>query len=229
MRASLRRILIPTRHVVDELLDQHDALPREVERSLIDLRRINRFLLGRHAWRDLMWRAADGTELQSVLEIGTGTSDLLESVPQIPLRIGLDLKMDHLVFGRAIGDRTVHRVVGDAAALPFRTGSVDIVGSSHFFHHFSEDENEVILRESLRVAETAAFVTDTRRHRLPLLFVKLLGVLRLWSRLTRHDAPASVASGYTMREMEAFRRRFSGQSAVLRRQIPFRFGLIIRK
>jgi ubiquinone/menaquinone biosynthesis C-methylase UbiE len=229
MHASLRRILIPERHVVDELLDQHDAPPAEVERSLIDLRRINRFLLGRRAWRHLVRRAAGGTSPRSVLEIGTGTSDLLESVPQIPIRIGLDLKMDHLVFGRSIGDRTVHRVVGNAGALPFRSGSVDIVGSSHFFHHFSEDENEVILRESLRVAGRAVFVTDTRRHRLPLLFVKLLGVLRLVSRVTRHDAPASVSSGYTMREMEDFRRRFSDQHAVLRRQIPFRFGLTIRK
>jgi hypothetical protein len=229
VRASLRRLLIPDKRVVDELLDQHDAPVAEVERSLIDLRRSNRFLLGRRAWRDLVRRASAGTRPRSVLEVGTGTSDLLESVPEIPVRIGLDLKLDHLLFGRSIGDRAVHRVAGDAAALPFRTGSVEIVGSSHFFHHFSEDANEVILGESLRVAATAAFVTDTRRHRLPLLFVKLLGVLRLWSRITRHDAPASVSSGYTMTEMEDFRRRFRGRATVLRRQIPFRFGLIIRK
>jgi ubiquinone/menaquinone biosynthesis C-methylase UbiE len=228
MRASLRRLLIPEKVETDELLDQHDAPLDEVERSLHDLRRINRFLLGRRSWRVLLRSAARETP-RSVLEIGTGTSDLLESIPHVPLRIGLDLKIDHLAFGRSIGDRAIARVVGDAAALPFRDGSVEVVGSSHFFHHFSARENEQILRESLRVAETAAFVTDTRRHRVPLLFVKLLGALRLVSPITRHDAPASVLSGYTMDEVKAFLQRFRDRTVVVRRQLPFRFGLIIRK
>lgn len=222
-------LLIPPRVEVEELLDEHDAPRDDVERSLRDLRRLNQWLGGRRAWRRLTRLAGGDSNTASVLEIGTGTSDLLESVPDIPLRIGLDLNIVHLIHGRAIGDQSIARVVGDALDLPFRDGSIDIAGSSHFFHHFSLAENESIICECLRVCRRGIFVTDTRRHRLPLLFVKLLGVLGLVGRITRFDAPASVIQSYTLREIRSFAQRFEEISKTVRRIMPFRFALVLWK
>src|SRR5688572_6759334 len=144
-----------------------------MERSLRDLRRINRYFGGVRIYRALVRRFTP----MSILDIGTGTSDLLESVPEVRTRIGLDFKIDHLLFLRE-GSR-VFRVVGDAQRLPFRSGAVDLVTSAHFFHHFSREENAAILGESLRVARRGVAVNDTRRHYAPLLLVLLLGALRL--------------------------------------------------
>lgn len=221
--------LAPARVETEELLDEHDAPIGDVERSLRDLRRFNRFLGGRRAWRLLTRLAAGESPARSILEIGTGTSDLLESVGQIPTRIGLDLKLDHLVYGRESGDPSVLRVVADARHLPFRDGTVDVAGSSHFFHHFSLDDNGAILDECLRVCNRGVFVTDTRRSYLPLIFVRLLGTLRLVGRITRFDAPASVIQGYTLPEVRAFATRFARRSTDVLRIVPFRFGLVVRK
>lgn len=220
-------IFTPPRIETEELLDEHDAPREDVERSLRDLRRFNRYLGGRYAWRRLTSLSA--REPKSILEVGTGTSDLLESVPEIPLRIGLDLKIDHLLYGRIMGEDSVMRVVGDAVHLPFRTGSIDLIGSSHFFHHFALDTNESIIAECLRVSRRAVFVTDTRRHYLPLIFVRLLGALHLVGRITRFDAPASVIQGYTLGELRRFAARFADLSKRVVRIIPFRFGLVIWK
>src|ERR1041385_1255659 len=92
--------------------------------------------------------------------IGTGTSDLLESLGG-GFRVGLDFKIEHLLGGDGDG---IRRVAGDALHLPFRDDAVDVVTSSHFFHHFSPEENAAILRESLRVARRGVMMTDTRRH-----------------------------------------------------------------
>ena len=159
---------------------------------------------------------------RTILDVGTGTSDLLESVPHVRTRVGLDFKIDHLLLMRN-GSRVL-RVVGDAQRLPFREGTVDLVTSSHFFHHFSPAENERILAESLRVARKGVAVTDTRRHYVPLLFVQLLGALRLVGRITRYDAPASVRQGYTLAEVRAIAPR-----ATVIRMWPFRFALLLSK
>jgi ubiquinone/menaquinone biosynthesis C-methylase UbiE len=212
----------PPRIETDELLDEHDAPREDMERSLRDLRRINRYLGGTGTYRRLLRRFSP----RSVLDVGAGTSDDLEAVPHIPLRIGLDFKIDHLLYLRD-GSRVL-RVVGDAQRLPFRDGAVDVVTSAHFFHHFPPDGNVVILSEALRVARQGVAVNDTRRHYVPLLVVLLLCAMRVFGRITRYDAPASVRQAYTLSEARAIASQV-GAKHELFRIWPFRLGILLWK
>ena len=216
-------MLTPTRIESDELLDAHDAPRADMERSLRDLRRFNRYFGGVRIYRSLVKRFAP----RSILDVGTGTSELLETMTDVPLRVGLDFKIDHLLYLR--DGSPVHRVVGDARNLPFRDGAVDVVTSSHFFHHFSPAENESILGEALRVARAGVSVNDTRRHYAPLLFVQLLAVFRLVGRITRYDAPASVRQGYTLDEARAIAERVPAARRDVVGAWPFRFGILLWK
>jgi ubiquinone/menaquinone biosynthesis C-methylase UbiE len=216
-------MLTPPRIESEELLDEHDAPREEMERSLRDLRFINRYLGGVRIYRALVRRFTP----MSILDVGTGTSDLLESLTSIRTRIGLDFKIDHLLFLRE-GSRVL-RVVGDAQRLPFRDGAVDLVTSSHFFHHFSPEENATILAESLRVAKSGVAVNDTRRHYAPLLFVLLLCWLRFFGRLTRYDAPASVRQGYTHGEARGIAAQTQASRWDVIRMWPYRFAILLWK
>ena len=191
-----------------------------MERSLRDLRRINRWLGGIAIYRRLLRRVQPVT---SVLDVGAGTADLVGAADS-KIRIAVDLKIDHLAYLR---DMPVHRVVADARKMPFRSGSVDAVTSAHFFHHFSPDENVEILRESLRVARKAVAVNDTRRHLVPLLFVQLLAALRLVGRITRFDAPASVRQGYTLGEARDIAGRTGADRFDVVRLFPYRMGIVL--
>ena len=213
----------PKRVESHELLDEHDVPRADMERSLRDLRRINKYLGGLAVYRRML-RRFDGA--RSVLDIGTGTSDDLEAVPDVPLRIGLDFKIDHLLYLN--GDRRIRKVVGDANRLPFRDGAVDVVTSAHFFHHFSPDDNAVILTESLRVARRGVAVNDTQRSWVPLLFVRLLGALRLIGRITRLDGPASVRQAYTVSEAREIAGRTGAKHEIVT-MWPFRLGLLLWK
>jgi ubiquinone/menaquinone biosynthesis C-methylase UbiE len=216
-------VLTPARIESHELLDEHDAPREDMERSLRDLRRINRYLGGVRVYRSLVRRF----QPQAILDVGTGTSDLLESVPHVRTRIGLDFKIDHLLFLRE--NSRVLRVVGDAHNLPFRDGAVDLVTSSHFFHHFSPEENVGILAESLRVSRKGVAVTDTRRHYAPLLLVLLMSASHLVGRITRADAPASVRQGYTLREVRELAPRAGAPRWKVIRMFPFRFAILLSK
>lgn len=213
----------PERIETEELLDAHDAPREDVERSLRDLQRINRYCGGIAIYRSLVRRFKP----RSILDLGTGTSDLLESVPDVPLRIGLDFKIDHLLFPR--GDQRILRVVGDARHLPFRDGAVDLITSAHFVHHFSPDENVEMFDEALRVSRAGVAANDTQRHYAPLLFVRLLGAIGVFGRITVHDAPASVRQAYTVREALAIAERTRATRRKVVRKWPFRVAILLWK
>jgi len=78
-----------------------------------------------------------------VVDLGCGTGDLVVAISQ-RLRdariIGIDLSASMLLLaGRhATTDGRLRFIVGDAAALPFDDGSVDLVVSTLSLHHWSE-------------------------------------------------------------------------------------------
>ncbi|HEX8409291.1 MAG TPA: methyltransferase domain-containing protein [Thermoanaerobaculia bacterium] len=215
-------MLTPPRIESDEILDEQNAPAAEMQRSLRDLRIINKYFGGIGMYRRMLRRFSP----RSIVDIGAGTCDQLEALRDVPLRVGVDFNIEHLLYLR---DRSrVHRVVGDAHRLPFRDGAVDLVTSSHFFHHFSPDENVGILGESLRVARAVA-MTDTRRHYIPLYFMVVLGALRLIGRITALDGPASVRQGYTIDEVRALSEKVPASKRELIRRWPFRWAILLWK
>jgi SAM-dependent methyltransferase len=216
-------MLTPRRVESAELLDEHDAPRADMERSLRDLRNINRYARGIDIYQNLARRFAP----RSIVDIGAGTCDNLETMTEVPLRVGVDFKIDHLLYLRD-GSR-VHRVVGDAHRLPFRENSVDLVTSAHFFHHFSPGENGEILGESLRVARVGVAVNDTRRSYAPLMFVRLIGLMGLIGRITKYDAPASVRQAYTVDEAREIAAGVRASRRDVVRLWPFRLGLLLWK
>ena len=211
----------PPRIDEPELLDEHDAPRADMERSLRDLRRINRWLGGTGVYKRLLKRHGGG---RSVLDVGTGTSDLLELVDGF--RVGVDFNINHLLYER---NHAVCKVVGDAKRLPFRDNSVDVVTAAHFIHHFAPEEAAAVMRESLRVARRGVIVNDTRRHSVPLLVVNLLAWLHVFSRITRFDAPASIRRGYTVEEAQEMAQLAGAARAEVVKAWPFRFGILLWK
>ena len=215
----MKRVITP------ELLDEHDAPREAMERSLRDLRRFNRWVGGTSAYQRLVRRFAPGARV--VADLGAGTADLLDALPPEVMTIAVDRNIKHLAYER---DRSrALRVVADAMHLPFRDASVDLVTSSHFFHHFEPEENAAILRGALRIARVGAMASDTRRNILPFLFTWLLGKLHLVGRITAYDAPASVARGYTAEEARDVGEKTGAGRVEVVKMMPFRFGLLLWK
>lgn len=215
----MKRVITP------ELLDEHDAPREAMERSLRDLRRFNRWAGGTPTYLRLVRRFAPGAK--TVVDLGAGTADLLDALPAGVMTVAVDMNIKHLAYER--GRSRALRVVADAMRLPFRDASVDLVTSSHFFHHFEPEENAAILRGALRIARIGAMASDTRRHILPFLFTWLLGKLHLVGRITAYDAPASVARGYTAAEARAVGEKTGAGRVEVVNMMPFRFGLLLWK
>ena len=119
-------------------------------------------------------------------------------------------------------------VVADALNLPFPDSAFDLVSSSLFVHHLSPEQATTFARESLRVCRHAVLVNDLIRASLHLALV-YAGTPLYRSRITRHDAPASVRQAYTIEEMSQFFEQAGASSVEIQRRYLYRMGVIAWK
>ncbi|MGA9812363.1 MAG: methyltransferase domain-containing protein [Terriglobales bacterium] len=217
-----------------ELLDTDCGTPTEVAASLGDLRRINRWFGGVATTEEMIWRVARkiSSSSLSLLEVAAGTGYVPQTAGERLLHRGLRLQITSL--DRAASHLTFHwnggscAVAGDALALPFREASFDLVSSNLFAHHLSSRELVQFTEEALRVCRVAVLINDLVRHPLHMSLV-YAGMPLYRSRLTRHDAPASVRQAYTVEEMQALLAQTSAAKVEIHRHYLFRMGVVAWK
>src|SRR6476646_10155231 len=190
------------RVVVEELLDSDAGTPAEVAGSLKDLRMFNSWFGGVHTMSSLLRRVAHKRGLKQIswVDVAGGEGYVATRTQRSLARSGISSQP--VIVDRAsthLGN-THPAVCGDALALPFRDNSFDAVGCSLVMHHLEPAEIVRFAREGLRVARHAFLIQDLQRHPLHLA-LSYLGTPIYRSRITRHDAVASVRRAYTVEEV----------------------------
>jgi ubiquinone/menaquinone biosynthesis C-methylase UbiE len=185
-----------------EILDSADCPPVEVEASLRDLSRINRWFGGVSTTRILIERvaAATGKKQFSMLEVAAGFGEVPRTAAQQLTRQGITLDLTYLDRMRSHllpGNRSV---VADALALPFPDNSFDLISSNLFAHHLEPGELSRFASEALRVSRCAVVINDLIRHPLHLALV-YAGFPLMRSYVSRVDGVASVRRAYIPEEM----------------------------
>ncbi len=232
----MKRVVIP------ELLDTDNGTPAEIAANLADLRVVNRWAGGAATMTSLLRRAisAAGGRHFRYLEVAAGSGDVPLYARQQFAREGITLEVTlldrsalHLPSLPAQNDlpaRPVHprSVAGNALALPFADGSFDFVGCSLFVHHLEPEQVQAFACEALRVARRTVLINDLVRSPLHLALVYLAAPLYR-SRLTRHDAPASVRRSYTPDELRQLLATCGASRLQVSRHYLYRMGVILSK
>ncbi len=219
------------RVVVPELLDTDAGTPCEVATSLEDLRRLNLWFGGIHTMSNLLRRVAEQRYLKELswVDVAGGEGYVATQTQQSLARSGTALHP--VILDRAPTHLSkIHPAVcGDATALPFRDNSFDAVGCSLFLHHLEPDQIVRFASEGLRVARHAFLIHDLRRHPMHLI-LSYLGLPLYRSRLTRHDAIASVRRAYTVEEIREMLKPVTAAANIeIRQSYLFRMGVIVWK
>ena len=219
------------RVVVAELLDTDAGTPHEVAGSLKDLRMFNSWFGGVHTMSSLLRRVAQKRGLKQIswVDVAGGEGYVATRTQRSLARSGISSQP--VILDRAPTHLSkIHPgVCGDALALPFRDNSFDAVGCSLFLHHLEPDEILRFVKEGLRVARHAFLIQDLQRHPLHLA-LSYLGMPLYRSRITRHDALASVRRAYTLEEVAKMLAPVAAAANIeIRKFFLFRMGVIVWK
>ena len=234
---QMKRVVIP------ELLDADSGSSQEIAQSLLDLRGINKNFGGTATLKHMIEHVSTKLAITSftLLEVAAGSGYVPETVRQRLENSGIQLRITLLDRAPAhlpsrISKNSVPRenlvrnlaVVADAMELPFQDGSFDLVDSSLFAHHLSPQELVEFVTEGLRVCRVAVLINDLVRH--PVHLGLVYAALPLFhSRITRHDAPASVRRAYTPDEVADLLQPTTVARVEIQRHYLFRMGVIVWK
>ena len=227
-----------------EILDSDACSPADVEETLRDLGRVNRWFGGVATTQKMVERAAQvsGTKHLSLLEVAAGSGEVPEVVRQKLARRGITLDVTLLDRARshlpgknhAPANRTGtnHGVVADALALPFGDGAFDLVSCSLFAHHLNEQQLTQFACEGLRVSRFAVLINDLIRHPAHLVLA-YAGFPLMRSRVAWLDGLTSVRRAYVPHEIRSLLGSAlsakAGAQVEISRNYLFRMGVIVWK
>jgi 2-polyprenyl-3-methyl-5-hydroxy-6-metoxy-1,4-benzoquinol methylase len=187
-----------------ELLDEEGIPFADIRRNMEELEQINTWL-GGHAITISGIKNLLGTRKKvHICEIGCGGGDNLKAIAkwckknkvEVALT-GIDIK-DTCIEYAAINLKgyETNLITSDysIAALPEQP---DIVFSSLFCHHFTEEQIIQILRWKNEHSKIGFFINDLHRNALAYHSIKLITKVFSSSYLIQHDAPISVTRGFS--------------------------------
>ncbi len=222
------------RVVTPELLDSDAATPAEVQQTLADLRRINRWFGGISTTRRMLEKVvarlgkhSSARKELTLLDVGAGSGDVsLTAARQIQrkaqVRVTLMDRMPAHLPRNGTGT-----VAGDVLALPFLDNSFDLMTCSLLIHHLEREQIVKFVNDALRIARVAVLLNDLRRE--PLHLALMYAGYPLFSRLTLHDGIASVRRAYTAQELKAILGNTDAAAVEMENLYLYRMGLIVWK
>jgi 2-polyprenyl-3-methyl-5-hydroxy-6-metoxy-1,4-benzoquinol methylase len=225
-----------------ELLDDPDIPEADLERNLVELDLINRYLGGHRITLDGLRRLVRTPIARDILrqrplrvcEIGCGGGDNLLVIDRwarrqgIPLEIiGVDMKETCTNFARRKQWSNPARwITDDYQAVRF-DAQPDITFSSLFCHHFADPALPGMLRWMYERSTCGFFINDLHRHPLAYYSIKWLTAGLSKSYLVRNDAPLSVQRAFRRQDWKTFLQRAGLDTGGVRWKWAFRWLVIV--
>lgn len=198
------------RNTIDqELLDQPGISAQALHLNMAELDTINNWLGGHEATLyGLSKLITDKSRIYTIVDVGCGGGDTLRAVQtwanskgfKVKL-IGIDISQDILDYARARSDASITYIKTGFEELTDHLEKPDILVTSLFMHHLFERDLLRLLWLLDGFSKVGWVINDLHRHPLAYYGIKLLTILFSRSYLVKHDAPLSVARGFSRKEL----------------------------
>jgi 2-polyprenyl-3-methyl-5-hydroxy-6-metoxy-1,4-benzoquinol methylase len=216
------------------LLDRPDIPFEDIQRNMQELNFINTWLGGHAITVSGFRRLLQNRQEVTVCEIGCGGGDNLAAIARWCRKrgiavtlIGIDINADCIPVTQAnLASMNAQLVVSDYRLVHFGTEKPDIIFSSLFCHHFTEEQLVSMLQWMDTNASIGFFINDLHRHWLAYYSIKWLTAVFSKSYLVKNDAPLSVRRGFIKKEWVALLRQAGIDNSRLQWKWAFRWLLL---
>jgi 2-polyprenyl-3-methyl-5-hydroxy-6-metoxy-1,4-benzoquinol methylase len=220
-----------------ELLDLDDIPFDAIRKNMDELEFINKYLGGHQITVEGFKKLLGDKKEVTVCEIGCGGGDNLMAIykwckkKNIPAKfIGIDINPDCIAIARSKCDHTNFSFfISDYRDRFFSDNKPDIIFSSLFCHHFTNEELIFMLTWMINNSSTGIFINDLHRHSLAYHSIRFLTNVFSDSYLVKNDAPLSVLRGFTKKDWDLILQKAGFNSYSLKWKWAFRWLLVIKR
>lgn len=188
-----------------ELLDGDNIPFEDIRLNMQELEKINTLLGGHNITVKGVKNLLNGKQPVHICEVGCGGGDNIKAIRkwceknQIKAKFtGIDIKDTCVAYAQDNLGTDAHTdlICSDYKNVSFNQ-KPDIIFSSLFCHHFSENELTDIINWKYENSKTGFFINDLHRHPLAYHSIKWLTRMFSDSYLVKNDAPLSVQRGFS--------------------------------
>jgi len=170
----------------------------------------------------------------SICEIGCGGGDNLRAIDtwatkqHIAVRLtGIDKKKECIdLAAEKNSDAKYSWICSAYETADIAAIAPDIIFSSLFCHHFTDDEMVIMLQWMQYNSRSGFFINDLHRHVIAYASIKALTGLFSKSYLVKNDAPLSVKRGFRRKDWQGFMQRADIQDYSIHWKWAFRWLII---
>ena len=220
-----------------ELMDADDIPFGDIAQNLKELNIINS-RLGGHAitLKGVQPFIKDRAALV-ICEIGCGGGDNLFAIHKYCLKknvpvtfIGIDLNPDCIAFAKQqYPQLPCQWLCSDYALVHFGNDKPDIIFSSLFCHHFTDEQLVPMLQWLQQNSRKGFFINDLHRHWLAYYLIKYITKFFSRSYMTKNDACLSVARGFIKNDWEQLFQKAGIESYGIKWKWAFRYLITCNK
>ncbi|MEM7374575.1 MAG: methyltransferase domain-containing protein [Bacteroidota bacterium] len=221
-----------------EQLDQLDLSGERLHTCLDELAMINR-LLGNHraikkAVNRFLSKAPD--KHWKIVDLGCGGGDVLRMIEQLCRAksisvecLGLDGNGHSLAYARTQTDKqaSIHYQAIDIFDPAFVLPACDLLISSHFLYHLSDQAFLSFLHQHSAKVKVAWIISELERNQIALTLFRIFSPLMGLSKLTRSDGMLAIRRAFSISEIRHLLRASQWPEAQLSRVWAFRFILLL--
>lgn len=218
-----------------ELLDRNDIPFADIVRNMKELDFINTHLGGHSITLSGFKKLSLNQKDISVCEIGCGGGDNLNALYHFCKKKninvtfqGIDINTDCIAFAKEKSPiENIKYVTSDYRDVDFKDRAPDIIFSSLFCHHFTDEELVEMLQWMKRNATIGFFINDLQRHPLAYNFIRYATRLFSKSYLVKNDAPLSVLRGFKKNEWESIFKKAGIDDYSIQWKWAFRYLILV--
>lgn len=189
----------------------------DLRHCLHDLAQVNRVSFGYRPtlqWLKQFVQKADHP--LHIVDVGCGGGDMLRRVESWSVRkrmavrlTGVDLNPNAIRVARELkaADSRIEWIAGEIDSLRPDSDPIDVVVSSLFAHHLTDDEIVRFIRWMEQVARYGWFINDLYRSPTTYRWFKVLAASMRWHRFVRHDGPVSFQRAFLPHEWKHYVQR----------------------
>jgi SAM-dependent methyltransferase len=189
-----------------ELLDGKNIPFGDIKLNMKELDFINKYL-GGHKITIRGVKALINKSVLDIVEIGCGGGDNLRIIKNwcrkknIEVKLsGIDINPECILFAEErASNKDIDFICCDYKVVEFES-IPDIIFSSLFCHHFSNEELIKMMQWMDRHSKMGFFINDLHRHPFAFYSIRLLTKAFSKSYMVKHDAPLSVRRGLIKEE-----------------------------